>query len=99
MNEKQNDRGRSRWDYWSVKWGIRNDDRRNKLLKVSLRVVMGISRYIYLAMVKCMHLGDDAAGTSTAIGIDGSGGRGLNIWSVGGDGEEGSEEIHWCVVG
>jgi hypothetical protein len=46
-------------------------------------------------MVKCKHLGDNAARSATAaIGIDGTGGRGLNLWSVGGDGEEGSEEIH-----
>jgi hypothetical protein len=50
-------------------------------------------------MVKYEHLGDNAAGSATtAIGIDGCGGRGLNLWSVGGDGEEGSEEIHWCVI-
>ena len=48
----------------------------------------------YLAMVKCKHLGDNAArSAAAAIGIDGSG-RGLNLWSVGGDREEGSEEIH-----
>jgi len=41
-------------------------------------------------------LGDNAAGAtaSTAIvGIDGSGGRGVALGSVGG--EESSEEIHW----
>jgi len=65
-----------------------------KLLKVSLRVVIGITRYIYLAMVKCKHLGDNAAGAATTIGLDGSGGRGLNLGGVGGDGEEGGEEIH-----
>ena len=101
MNEeKKTDRRRSRRrDYWSVKWGIRNEYRRNKLLKVSLRVVVGISRYIYLAIVKCKHLGDDAAGTATSTVFNWSGGRGLNIWGVGGDGEEGSEEIHWCMIG
>ena len=67
--------------------------------KVDLQVIIGIQRCIYLAMVKYEHLGDNAAGSATtAIGIDGSGGRGLNLWSVGGDGEEGSEEIHWCVI-
>jgi uncharacterized membrane protein len=42
-------------------------------------------------------LGDNAAASTTAsstIGIDGSGGRGLSLGSVGGDGEESSEEIH-----
>jgi len=43
--------------------------------------------------VKCKHLGDDAAGTASAIGLDGSGGRGLGLWG-GGDGEEGNKEIH-----
>ena len=54
---------------------------------------MGMARYVYLAMT-CKHLGDNAAGSSTAVALDGGGGRGLNLWSVGGDGEEGSEEIH-----
>ena len=58
---------------------------------------MGMAPYVYLAM-KRKHLGDDAAGSATAIALDGSSGRGLNLWSVGGDGEEGSEEIHWCVI-
>jgi len=78
--------------------GIRNDYRRKKLLKVSLQEVIGMARYMYLAMVKDKHLGDDAAGSATcataAIGLDGSGGRGFNLGSVGGDGEESSEEIH-----
>ena len=65
-----------------------------KLLEVSLQVVKGILLYIYLEMVKYKHLGNDAARSATTIGLDGSGGRGLNLWSVGGDGEEGSEEIH-----
>ena len=45
-------------------------------------------------MVKYKRLGDDASGSATAIGLDGRGGRGLNLWSVGGDGEECGEEIH-----
>ena len=47
--------------------------------------------------VKINRLGDNAA-TSTAasalIGLDGGGGGGLSLGSVGGDGEESSEEIH-----
>ena len=42
-------------------------------------------------------LGDNAAASTAAsstIGIDGSGGRGLSLGSVGGGGEECNEEIH-----
>ena len=75
--------------------GIRNDYKRKKVAESKLTSGYGDTAiYIYLAMVKYKHLGDDAAGSATAIGLDGSRGRGLNLWSVGGDGEEGSEEIH-----
>ena len=39
------------------------------------------------------HLCNDAASSSC---IDGSGRGGLVLGGVGGDGEEVSEEIHWC---
>jgi hypothetical protein len=42
-------------------------------------------------------LGDNAAtstAASSAIGVDGSGRRGLSLRNVGGGREEGSEEIH-----
>ena len=73
-----------------MKWGSEMIIGAKKLLKVSLREITGMARYM---MTKCKHLGDDAAGTATAVGLDGSGGRGLSLWG-GGDGEEGSEEIH-----
>jgi hypothetical protein len=87
----------NRRDYWTVEWGLEMIIDAKRLLKGSLQEVIGMARYVYLAMVKDKHLGDDAAGSAAAtaaIGLDGSGGRGLNIWSVGGDGEESSEEIH-----
>jgi hypothetical protein len=67
-----------------------------RLLKVSLQEVMWMARYIDLAIVKDKHLGDDAAGTAAgaSAGFDGSRGCGLNIWNVGGEGEESSEEVH-----
>lgn len=44
------------------------------------------------------HLGDNAAGVACVgvgiIGVDGSGGSGLSLRSVGGDREEGNKEIH-----
>ena len=43
------------------------------------------------------HLSNNAATTAAASCIDGSGwGGGLGLGDVGGDGEELSEEIHWC---
>ena len=90
MNEKKLDGGRSRRVDWSVKWGLEMIIGAKKLLKVSLREITGMARYM---RVKCKHLGDDAAGTASAIGLDGSGGRGLGLWG-GGDGEEGNKEIH-----
>jgi len=44
------------------------------------------------------HLGDNAAGAARVgagiLGVDGSGGSGLSLRGVGGDGEESNEEIH-----
>ena len=42
-------------------------------------------------------LGDNAARSASAVSVDGSGGSGLSLGSVGGDGEESSEEIHWLI--
>jgi len=39
-------------------------------------------------------LHDNAAGTTAFVGFNGSGWCGLGLGSVGGNGEEGSEEIH-----
>jgi hypothetical protein len=46
-----------------------------------------------------IRLGNDAAAvaSSAAVGINGSGGGGLSLGSVRGNGEERSEEIHWDV--
>ena len=51
----------------------------------------------YDATEKDNRLGNNAAAstaTSSTIGIDGSGRRGLSLGNIGGDGEERSEEIH-----
>ena len=44
------------------------------------------------------HLGDNAARTSaTVTGVDGNGSLRLGLGSIGGNGEECGEVIHWCV--
>ena len=42
------------------------------------------------------HLRNDAATAAASSCINWSGGGGLGLGGVGGDGEELSEEIHWC---
>jgi len=58
---------------------------------------MRCAQYVYLCGGEKTRLGDDAAASTAAastIGVDGSGRCGLGLGSLGGDGEECSEEIH-----
>jgi hypothetical protein len=76
---------------------IRNEGSGHENAKVNIPVVMRFTRYMYLCGGENPRLGGDAAaGTAGAstIGVDGSGRRGLRLGGRGGDGEEGSEEIH-----
>jgi hypothetical protein len=66
---------------------------------VSLPVIMRSEPYSthYDATDNDNRLGDNAAAStagSSIVGIDGSGGRGLSLGAIRGDGEESSEEIH-----
>jgi hypothetical protein len=63
-------------------------------------VIMRIAPYELLCGQKNARLSDNTAASATAaspIGVDRSGGRGLRLGGLGGDGEECSEEIHLSV--
>ena len=47
-----------------------------------------------LGRSKKYRLGDNAAGSASAVGVNGGGSSRLSVGSIGSDGEESSEEIH-----
>ena len=83
---------------WNLDAGIRLEDPRLEelpLARVNLRVIMRSAHYKYFSTIEKNRLGDNAArSASTTVSVDGSGGSGFGLESVGGCGEESSEEIH-----
>ena len=73
------------------KAGLRPED----LQMVNLPVIMWLAQYEYFFDDRKNCLGNNAARSASAtISVDGSGGSGFGLESVGGCGEESSEEIH-----
>ncbi len=75
----------------------REGSRHEKLVKVSLPMLMRFVPYEYPCDGQKRHLGDNAAWTAAAptpLGVDGGGRLRLRFRRVGSNGEGRSEEIH-----